>query len=407
MHSDANVYQAQRARRIMDIQSLLHRFPHNIIIAALLGALLFWIFGSWFKRRALRRQREESEAAASKMRLELTNELDAKNDEIAHLQTRLMEADHLTKNLSQKAAMLPQEQQRFADLKDRYLSDVSRARNLLKTRGDASSELQRRNQESTERYNELHARWDTERKRYAKLVTEKNQHIADLESRVEGLESSSQLESESSQNSYSNGQLETMLVELRQQVSDRDAQIQGLQHQVTQAGTQTASGTADSDIQNQLRMADAKMASKDREIARLRNQLIKESSGSPQAVQMLGTSTDRDTGSTLMQADIANKEAELSRLRLEVESLKPAAAKLRRLETKLQHLARGGEGDEENATLRALELELEQLQSKVLQQQAEGQLSLEKQANAFQQQLNAKTDAIGRLNRQLQASRLN
>ena len=387
----------------MDIQSLLHNFPYNLIIAALIGGLLVWFFSGRKMRRALQAQRVEADVQISRVRREMLGELDTKNDDIAQLENRLTEADHLTQSLSQKANLLGNEQQRYADLKDRYLNDVGRARDLLKTRGDASAELERRNQDSVVRYNELHQRWDSERKRYAKLVTEKNQQLAELESRLEGASAAGSQDADPNLHSYSHGQLEAMLVDLRQQVSDKEQAVDKLQTQLANSQVAIPEGTNLQEVQTQLRALDTKVAAKDREISRLRQQLLQDTliAAAPLPVAQM------DEGNSeihhALQLNLEAKEAEVEHLKLEVSRLQPAAARLRRLDTQLQQLAKGQPTD--NAELKSMELELEQLHSRLSKQQADTRLSIEKQASAFQRQLNAKTDTIGRLNRQLQSSR--
>lgn len=387
----------------MDMQNLLHNYPTNLLFAALVGALLMWILISWIHRRLQRAQREEADAEVSRVRRVFLGELDSKDDDIAQLENRLAEAEQLSQGLGQQSTLLAQEQQRFADLKTRYLNDVGRARNLLKTRGDASAELERRIQEAQARYEELHARWDEERKRYAKLITEKNQHIADLESRLEGQVLEDSPLADPSLQSYSQGQLEAMLVDLRHQVAERDTNLQSLQQQLAQSGSSTPEAAEFHQLQEQLRAADNKLSAKDREISRLRNQLLKETATPAVTAMPLAQLGDNNTELLSVQNALNTAEAELAHAKLEVEHLRPAAARLRRLESQMQLLLKDNAPD--NAELKSLELELEQLQSQLLQQQANARLNIEKQASAFQRQLNAKTDTIGRLNRQLQASR--
>lgn len=387
----------------MDNQSLLHNFPYNLIIAALIGGLLVWFFSGRKTRRALQAQRIEADVQVSQVRREMLGELDTKNDDIAQLENRLTEADHLTQSLSQKANLLGNEQQRYADLKDRYLNDVSRARDLLKTRGDASAELERRNQDSTTRYNELHQRWDSERKRYAKLVTEKNQQLAELESRLEGAFTAESQDVDPNLHSYSNGQLEAMLVDLRLQVTDKERAVDKLQVQLDNSQVAIPEGTNLQEIQTQVRALDTKVAAKDREIARLRQQLLQDTVIAAAPLPVVQVDEGDNEANQALQLSLEAKEAEVEHLKLEVNRLQPAAARLRRLDTQLQQLAKGQPTG--NAELKSMELELEQLHSRLSKQQADTRLSTEKQASAFQRQLNAKTDTISRLNRQLLSSR--
>ena len=384
----------------MNMQSLLHNYPYNLILAFIVGLLVMWLLAGWQKRRTLRAQREESEAEISRVRRVFLGELDSKDDDIAQLENRLSEADLLTQSLSQKSNNLALEQQRFADLKDRYLNDVGRARNLLKTRGDASVHLEQLNKEAKERYQELHDRWDAERKRYAKLVTDKNQHIAEMESRLEGLVVDDSLNSDPSLQSYSQGQLEAMLVDLRHQVAERETKLQNLQQQLGQNGSSTPEAGEYFQLQEKLRSADNKLSAKDREIARLRNQLLK-ASATPLAAMPLKSTSSEDVDLAQLQQALNAKEAKLAQVQLEVEHLKPAAIRLRRLETRMQSALKVDAPAD--AELKSLELELEQLQSQLFQEQANARLAIEKQASAYQRQLNAKIDTIGRLNRQLQA----
>lgn len=389
----------------MDIQSLLHNFPYNLIIAALIGALLVWIICGRSKRRALQAQRESADSQLSQVRRDMLGEIDTKNDDIAALENRLTEADHLTQNLGQKANLLANEQQRYADLKDRYLNDVGRARDLLKTRGDATAELERRNQDFSSRYDDLHQRWDSERKRYAKLVTEKNQQIADLESRLEGALPADSQDVDPSLHSYSHGQLESMLVDLRLQVSEHEQTIENLNQQLANSESAPVDGVNLHDVQNQVRALDTKIASKDREISRLRQQLLQDtvSAAAPLPVVVEDENESESEAYKALKQSLEAKEAEVEHLKLEVDRLQPAAARLRRQNTQLQQLVKGEVSDD--AELKAMELELDQLHSRISKQQADARLSLEKQANAFQRQLNAKTDTISRLNRQLQSGR--
>ena len=385
----------------MDIQSLLHNFPYNLILAALIGGLLVWFFCGRATRRALQAQRVDTEAQVSLVRREMLGEIDTKNDDIAQLENRLTEADHLTQSLSQKANLLGNEQQRYADLKDRYLNDVSRARDLLKTRGDASAELERRNQDAVTRYNELHQRWDSERKRYAKLVTEKNQQLAELESRLEGALPANAQDADPSLHSYSHGQLEAMLVDLRQQVADKEQAVDTLQTQLANSKIAIPEGTNLQEVQTQLRSLDTKIAAKDREITRLRQQLLQDTVTAAAPLPVASMDSDSNEVNHALQLSLESKEAEVEHLKLEVSRLQPAAARLRRLDTQLQQLAKGLPTD--NAELKSMELELEQLHSKMSKHQADSKLAIEKQTSAFQRQLNAKTDTISRLNRQLQS----
>lgn len=193
-----------------------------------------WVFNTRAKSHALQKQRERTYIQTATLRRELVGELQVKKDKIAELENRLDSAPELAQDLDAKNNLLANEQQRYADLKDRYLSDVGRARILLKTRGDASAELERRNQEADEQYKELHTRWESERKHYAALVTEKNQKITELESQVEGLDITNTQEDDASLHSYSHGQLESMLVGLRQQVAEREAELLEVQQQLAQ-----------------------------------------------------------------------------------------------------------------------------------------------------------------------------
>ncbi|MGB0866301.1 MAG: hypothetical protein ACPGSC_07315 [Granulosicoccaceae bacterium] len=384
----------------MDIQSLLHNYPYNLLIAAVVGGIVVWLLCGRSARRALRLQREQADTQLSQVRGDLLGEIDTKNDDIAQLEHRLSEADHLTQNLSQKASLLANEQQRYADLKDRYLNDVSRARNVLKTRADASAELERRNTESAARYKELHQRWDTERKRYAKLVTEKNQKIADLESHLEGLQPTDSQSADPALHSYSHGQLESMLVDLRHQLAQSEERAEKLQRQVENSEN-PAEIPEQRDAALKLRELSNKLEAKEREIARLRQQHLEDKAYVAAPVAMVQDTADEQSQHAIRE-QLEAKITEAEHLKAEVERLQPAAAKLRRLETQLQQALRGEPNN--SALTQSLELELNQVQSLLSKQQVEARLNLEKQASAFQRQINAKTDTISRLNRQLQAS---
>ncbi len=379
----------------MDIQSFLHFFPYNLIAALLVGALLTWLLCANSARKSLKRRLDEQAARLSHARREIQGELDNKNEDMLGLQSRLADADHLTLDLSQKAQLLGQEQQRYADLKDRYLNDVGRARELLKIRADASAELERRYSDCDTRYEKLHERWDSERKRYAKLVTEKNQQIADAESKLEGMDLTEHQDDDASLHTYSHGQLETMLVDLRQQVSDKDSELQDLRQLDGQQSTASLSSETTLPALDRRQQPNiAKLAERDREITRLRGQLLKQSvqATAPSAAAKLSDADSEDP-----------KEVQIAQLLLELSTLRPAAARLRRLETHIQQLAKGGDTNND-AVMSTMELELQQLQSQFLQHKASAELAMDKQSRSFLKQLNAKTDAVSRLKRQLRVA---
>lgn len=382
----------------MDIQSFLHYFPYNLIAALIVGAILAWLFCARAAGKSLKLRLEEQATRLSHARREIQGELDSKNEGLLGLQSRLADADTLTQGLSQKAQLLGQEQQRYADLKDRYLNDVGRARDLLKIRADASAELERRFSDSDTRYEKLHSRWDSERKRYAKLVTEKNQQIADAESKLEGLDPTEHQDDDPSLQTYSHGQLESMLVDLRQQVSDKDTQLQDLELKDRQNFASIAAASTDEPAQERRHGNLAKLAERDREISRLRGQLLKQSVQTP--APLTGSN---DENSQAAQASLDAKEEQLAQLQLELATLRPAATRLRRLETHIQQLAKGSLVATDDAMVSAMELELQQVQSQFLQHKASAEFALDKQSRNFLRQLNAKTDAVSRLKRQLRA----
>lgn len=378
----------------MDIQLLLYQYPHNIIISMLVGALVAWLILSRSHRKAVLKCQEKSDSRVIKVRQELSSKLDTQEDDIAQLEHRLMEADNLVQSLSQKGQLLAQEQQRFADLKSRYLNDIGRARKLLKTRSDAGSSLESKLADTTRKYQELHTLWDTERKRYASLITEKNQQISDLDSKLDGLQSPHTEEKDPTAQTYNHEQLEVMLVDLRQQLAERETEVKNLLQKLENQG---AGDIAELDqIQSRLRNAETKIASKDREISRLRNQILQNSSA-PAPPALPAT----ELSATELAHQLAQNEEELEALKLQITQLVPASHRLRRLDSQVRSMARGEFTNE--AALSATELELEQANNQLFRQQAQAQIALEKQAKAYQRQLNAKIDTIGRLNRQLQS----
>lgn len=390
----------------MDLQSLLETYPTNLLIVATALILLCW----WLRGRAVRRaqqlQREQADAELAALRRDLLGQIDTKSDDIAQLENRLAEADHLTQRLSQKASLLAHEQQRYADLKDRYLQDISRARSVLKTRADAGAELQRRNEESAQRYKELHRRWDTERKRYAALVTDKNQQIAELESRLEGTQLPDSQDVDPSLHSYSHGQLEAMLVDLRHQLAASEETVAGLRQRLREGAAAAAVDTADTDTE--LQRLRAELAERERQIAAWRERLLQQqrtAASAPATATPAPGEPSAAAAEAALQRRLESLEVDKAQLTQELERLRGSADKLRRLETRLQQLLRDEPGGD--ALTGALELEVQQLHGLLSRERARAQRERENQARAFQRQLNAKTDTIGRLNRQLQAGRDN